>query len=431
MEFNREDFKQRIEELYKLFLLNPSITTDTRNIKKGDIFFALKGENFNGNHFAQKALEMGASLAVIDEKEYAINDKCFLVENVLYTLQLLANHHRRQFPNLILLAITGTNGKTTTKELTHAVISQKYNTIATQGNFNNHIGVPLTLLRITKETEFAIIEMGANHRGEIDFLCKIAEPRYGLITNIGKAHLEGFGGFEGVIKTKTELFRYLDKENHFAIINMDDISLSNYSKGHKNHYYKYSISNKIYSETAKLDFEGNIINSKLIGSYNSQNILAAMTIGKIFRVDINLSIKAIEDYTPTNHRSQIQKTKDNTLILDCYNANPSSLTIALQDFENLKAEDKYAFIGAMKELGDNSMAEHKNIVDILRGMNLKEVILIGEEFEEFEKGEKENEIYFKTSSQAKDYLLENKIKGGTILIKGSHSTKMDVLADAL
>lgn len=431
MEFNREDFKQRIEELYKHFLLNPSITTDSRNIKKGDIFFALKGESFNGNKFAQKALEMGASLCVVDEKEYAINDKYFLVEDVLYALQLLANHHRRQFLDLKLLAITGTNGKTTTKELTHAVISQKYNTIATQGNFNNHIGVPLTLLRITPQTEFAIIEMGANHQGEIDFLCKIAEPKYGLITNIGRAHLEGFGGFEGVIKTKTELFRYLDRETHFAIINMDDISLSNYSKEHKNLTYKYSLTNKINSETAKLDFEGHIINSKLIGSYNSQNILAAMTIGKIFEVDLNLSIKAIEDYTPTNHRSQIQKTKDNTLILDCYNANPSSLMVALQDFENLKADNKYAFIGAMKELGEESTKEHKNILDIIRNMNLKGVILIGEEFEEFEKGKKENEIYFKTSSLAKEYLLENKIKGGTILIKGSHSTKMDVLSDAL
>lgn len=431
MEFNREDNKQRIEELYKYFLLNPSITTDSRNIKKGDIFFALNGESFNGNKYAPSALEMGASLCVVDEKEYAINDKYFLVEDVLYTLQLLSNHHRRQFPDLKLLAITGTNGKTTTKELTHAVISQKYNTIATQGNFNNHIGVPLTLLRITPQTEFAIIEMGANHQGEIDFLCKIAEPKYGLITNIGRAHLEGFGGFEGVIKTKTELFRYLDRENHFAIINMDDNSLSNYSKEHKNLTYKYSLTNKINSETAKLDFEGHIINSKLIGSYNSHNILAAMTIGKIFEVDLNLSIKAIEDYTPTNHRSQIQKTKDNTLILDCYNANPSSLMVALQDFQALKADNKYAFIGAMKELGEESTKEHKNIIDILRSMNLKGIILIGEEFEEFEKGKKENEIYFKTSSLAKEHLLENKIKGGTILIKGSHSTKMDVLSDAL
>jgi len=431
MEFNREDNKQRIEELYKYFLLNPSITTDSRNIKKGDIFFALNGESFNGNKYAPSALEMGASLCVVDEKEYAINDKYFLVEDVLYTLQLLSNHHRRQFPDLKLLAITGTNGKTTTKELTHAVISQKYNTIATQGNFNNHIGVPLTLLRITPQTEFAIIEMGANHQGEIDFLCKIAEPKYGLITNIGRAHLEGFGGFEGVIKTKTELFRYLDRENHFAIINMDDNSLSNYSKEHKNLTYKYSLTNKINSETAKLDFEGHIINSKLIGSYNSHNILAAMTIGKIFEVDLNLSIKAIEDYTPTNHRSQIQKTKDNTLILDCYNANPSSLMVALQDFQALKADNKYAFIGAMKELGEESTKEHKNIIDILRSMNLKGIILIGEEFEEFEKDKKENEIYFKTSSLAKEYLLENKITQGTILIKGSHSTKMDVLSDAL
>jgi UDP-N-acetylmuramoyl-tripeptide--D-alanyl-D-alanine ligase len=424
---NAKDKKNRIEELYNIFLQHPSITTDSRNVGKGDIFFALKGDNFNGNKFASKAIENGASIAVIDEKEYD-GKGCFLVDDVLLTLQLLANYHRRQFPDLKMLAITGTNGKTTTKELTLGVLSQKYRTIATQGNLNNHIGVPLTLLRINTSTEFAIIEMGANHKGEIDFLCKIAEPIYGLITNIGKAHLEGFGSFEGIIQTKTELFRYLDQPNRFCIINMDDKSLSDYSLSHKNKTYKYSLSNKINSEKAALNFEGHIIQSNLIGSYNAQNILAAMTIGKLFDVPLNLSIQAIESYNPQNNRSQILKTNNNTLILDCYNANPSSLYAALNDFKEMKADKKYAFIGAMKELGNTSKQEHQNIVQLLKNINLEAVILVGKEFKEFSDNAF---LWFETSQEARDYLLNNNIVGGTILIKGSHSTQMDILADAL
>ena len=424
---NAKDKKNRIEELYNIFLQHPSITTDSRNVGKGDIFFALKGDNFNGNKFASKAIENGASIAVIDEKEYD-GKGCFLVDDFLLTLQLLANYHRRQFPDLKMLAITGTNGKTTTKELTLGVLSQKYRTIATQGNLNNHIGVPLTLLRINTSTEFAIIEMGANHKGEIDFLCKIAEPIYGLITNIGKAHLEGFGSFEGIIQTKTELFRYLDQPNRFCIINMDDKSLSDYSLSHKNKTYKYSLSNKINSEKAALDFEGHIIQSNLIGSYNAQNILAAMTIGKLFDVPLNLSIQAIESYNPQNNRSQILKTNNNTLILDCYNANPSSLYAALNDFKEMKADKKYAFIGAMKELGNTSKQEHQNIVQLLKNINLEAVILVGKEFKEFSDN---SFLWFETSQEARDYLLNNNIVGGIILIKGSHSTQMDILADAL
>lgn len=428
MGFNREDNKDKIKEIYSIFCNHPNITTDSRNFKEGDIFFALKGENFNGNKFAEKAIEQGAALAVIDEKEYNTNEKCFLVDDVLYTLQLLANYHRRQFPNLKMLSITGTNGKTTTKELCYAVLSKKYNTIATQGNFNNHIGVPLTLLRIRKDTEFAIIEMGANHPGEIDFLCHIAEPVYGLITNIGRAHLEGFGSFEGVIKTKTEMFRYLDKPNHYCIINMDDKSLADYSFSHKNSTYNYSIKNKISSETATLDYEGKIIKSNLVGSFNSYNILAAIKVGEIFEVPLNLAIEAIETYIPQNHRSQIAKTDKNTLILDCYNANPSSVSAVLIAFEDLKAQKKYAFIGAMKELGLNSKEEHKKVLDILKGMKLENIILVGDEFKELID---DSFTWFKTSLEVKEYLLNNPIIGGTILIKGSNSTKMEIIADAL
>lgn len=428
MGFNREDNKDKIEELYSIFCNHPNITTDSRNIKEGDIFFALKGENFNGNKFAEKAIEQGASLAVIDEKEYNTNEKCFLVDDVLYTLQLLANYHRRQFPNLKMLSITGTNGKTTTKELCYAVLSKKYNTIATQGNFNNHIGVPLTLLRITKDTELAIIEMGANHPGEIDFLCHIAEPVYGLITNIGRAHLEGFGSFEGVVKTKTEMFRYLDKPNHYCIINMDDKSLSNYSNSHKNIAYHYSLEKNIESKTANLYYKGKIISSNLVGSYNAYNMLAAITVGEIFDIPLSLAIEAIENFKPQNHRSQILETNKNTLILDCYNANPSSVNAVLKAFEDLKAEKKYAFIGAMKELGLSSNEEHKKVIDILKGMNLENIVLVGDEFKELID---DNFNWFKTSLEAKDYLLNHPIIGGTILIKGSNSTKMEIIADAL
>ncbi len=425
---NRENNKHRIEELYSIFLKYPNITTDSRNIKKGDLFFAIKGDNFNGNKFAEKAIQEGASFAIIDEEEYNTNDKCFLVEDVLFTLQQLANHHRREFKNLKMLAITGTNGKTTTKELCYEILSKKYKTIATLGNFNNHIGVPLTLLRINKETELAIIEMGANHVGEIDFLCRIAEPIYGLITNIGRAHLEGFGSFEGVIEAKTELFRYLDKEDHYAIINMDDKSLIDYSKRHQNKFYTYSIEEKTYSETASINYKGIRINSNLVGSYNSQNLLAAIIVGEIFEVPLNISAKAIEDYKPNNHRSQIQKTKNNTLILDCYNANPSSLSAALKDFENLKANKKYAFIGAMKELGACSEKEHKHVVDTLGDMTLEGIILIGKEFEKLKT---QNMLWFNNSVEAKEYFSKNKIIGSTILIKGSNSTKMEVIADVL
>lgn len=425
---NRENNKHRIEELYSIFLKYPNITTDTRNINKGDIFFALNGDNFNGNKFAEKAIQEGASYAIIDEEKYRINDKCLLVDNVLITLQKLANHHRRKFDDLKIIAITGTNGKTTTKELCLQVLSKKYKTIATLGNFNNHIGVPLTLLRINKETELAIIEMGANHVGEIDFLCRIAEPIYGLITNIGRAHLEGFGSFEGVIEAKTELFRYLDKEDHYAIINMDDKSLIDYSKRHQNKFYTYSIEEKTYSETASINYKGIRINSNLVGSYNSQNLLAAIIVGEIFEVPLHIAAKAIEDYKPNNHRSQIQKTKNNTLILDCYNANPSSVNAALHDFENLKSDKKHAFIGAMKELGACSEKEHKHIVEILEKMNLDEIVLIGKEFEKLKT---QNMLWFNNSVEAKEYFSKNKIIGSTILIKGSNSTKMEVIADVL
>lgn len=425
---NREDNKHRVEELYSIFLQYPNITTDTRNINKGDIFFALNGDNFNGNKFAEKAIQKGASYAIIDEEKYRINDKCLLVDNVLITLQKLANHHRRKFDDLKMIAITGTNGKTTTKELCLQVLSKKYKTIATLGNFNNHIGVPLTLLRINKDTELAIIEMGANHIGEIDFLCQIAEPIYGLITNIGKAHLEGFGSLEGIVKTKTELFKYLDKEGHYPIINMDDQPLLDYSLSHKNKFYKYSLNTIINSEKASIEYKGIEINSNLIGSYNSQNILAAIKVGEIFGIDLKTAKEAIEDYKPNNHRSQIKRTENNTLILDCYNANPSSVNAALSDFEVMRADKKYVFIGAMKELGLSSEEEHSNVITKLINMNLEGIVLVGKEFEKLRS---KDMLWFSSSKDAKEYFNNNRLVGGTILIKGSNSTNMEIITDVL
>jgi UDP-N-acetylmuramoyl-tripeptide--D-alanyl-D-alanine ligase len=428
MECNSKDNKRRVEEFYKIFLLNPNITTDTRNINKGDIFFALKGDSFNGNTFAKKALDSGASFAVIDEKEYLLDERCFLVDDALSFLQDVALYHRRQFPQLKLIAITGTNGKTTTKELLYCVLSTKYNTLATKGNFNNHIGVPLTLLRINSKTEIAIIEMGANHIGEINFLCHIAEPNYGLITNIGRAHLEGFGSFENIVKTKTELFVYLDKEDKYPIINMDDSSLKNYSNKHKNKFYQYSLSSSYpKQEGAQISFEGEIIKSKLVGEYNQINILASIIVGNIFNVPLSLSKKAIESYTPTIHRSEKRETKTNTLIVDCYNANPSSMDVALNDFAKNKSKNRYVLLGAMKELGKESREEHKKIVEKVKNMQLKGAFFVGEEY----KGLIDEEYLFPNSLLLKEYLKENPIINSTILIKGSNSTKMDILLDVL
>src|SRR5574344_1320975 len=432
MEFNRENSQyrlNRIEELYSIFLSHPHASTDTRAIGKGDIFFALKGDNFNGNQFAQKALETGASLAVVDQKEYCTNEKCFLVDNTLTCLQLLATYHRRQMQDLKVLAITGTNGKTT-KELTAAVLATKYNVLATQGNLNNQIGVPLTLLRITPQTQIAIIEMGASHPKDIAELCFIAEPDYGLITNVGRAHIAGFGSFENIVKTKTELFLYLEGREGLCFINMDDNNLAPWIDKLDCKIVPFSIMNPQEGVMASVWFDGQIIKSHLLGSYNAHNMLAAMVVGKIFKVDLLKAKQAIEDYQPSNNRSQIQKTDKNTLILDCYNANPSSFEAVFADFKAIEAENKMAFIGAMKELGEVSIQEHKKVIEQLKALNLKKIILVGDEFKEGITLDTDM-FWFSSSQQAKDYLTQNPVSGATILIKGSNSTKMIVLADVL
>lgn len=428
-----ESLLQRVlEEYRKSFLL----TTDSRKVEKGSIFVALKGENFNGNSFASMALEQGAGMVIIDDKDYFVDDRTVLVENSLMFLQKFANYYRKQF-DIPVLGISGTNGKTTTKELVHKVLAKRYKVLATVGNLNNQIGVPLTLLNLREDTSIAIVEMGASHIGDIDELCDIAEPTCCLLTNVGTAHIEGFGSKEGVLKTKTELYRYVDRKKGKVFVNYDDEGLK---KQRLCNPTTYSLKDKdadIFAKTIKedspfasIETENVEINSSLVGSYNAYNILSAVVVGKYFNIPIDEIKQAIEDYQPTNNRSQIQKTERNTLILDCYNANPSSCRFALEAFDKIKAKDKRVFIGAMKELGKVSQAEHADIVEKLHSMYLQEIILVGKEYKEF--ADKDERIrYFDTSLEAKEYIERENINNALVLIKGSRATKMETLIDAL
>ena len=435
MECNRESI-EKIKELYSHYLKNPSISTDSRSIKKGDIFFALKGDNFDGNNFVFQAIEQGASLVVCDNKQIEKGDKILLCENSLTMLQNLATYHRKQLKTTII-GISGTNGKTTTKELIQVVLSKKFKTLATKGNLNNHIGVPLTLLSIPFDTEIAIVEMGANHVGEIGFLCDIAMPDLAILTNIGTAHIEGFGSRENIIKTKKELFDFVKNnscEKSHIFVNADDNALKDETFSKKTTYSlntKADISAKACCENgyAQIFYKDNLIASNLVGVYNAYNILAALTIGLHFGVELEQIKKAIEQYTPSNNRSQILKTNNNTLILDCYNANPSSCTSSIESFANMEANHKMVFMGAMKELGEVSIQEHKRVFDLLQSKGFERIVLIGEEYRSvLEEGKVE---WYANSEEFKENLIENKIEEATILIKGSRSTKMEVLKDVL
>ncbi len=422
-----------IEKLYSLFLKHPIITTDSRNIPAGSIFFALKGETFNGNEFALQSIEAGASFALIDEEKYNLNDQCLLVQDCLKTLQQLATFHRKQIQTTVI-GITGTNGKTTTKELINAVLSKKYRTYATKGNLNNHIGVPLSVLSIMPDTEFAVIEMGANHTGEIEKLCQIAQPDWGIITNIGKAHLEGFGSIEGVIKAKSELYQSILLQKKKIFINDDDPILKTISKNIDK--IKYSISdmhsdcygdliecNPFVKLKTIINHNELIIQSQLIGSYNMMNILAAVCIGNYFGVESDAIQQAIEQYEPSNNRSQFLKTKNNQLILDAYNANPSSMDAAIRNFSTLPYENKYAIIGDMFELGNESLKEHIKIIDLLSKQKIKEVILIGKVFAALNSDFKT----FDTVESAREWFISNPIINATILVKGSRGVKLEKL----
>ncbi len=422
---------KKIEQLYHNFLNSSGVTTDTREDVHNKVFFALSGENFDGNRFAAQAVQKDALLAVVDNPEVAENDRYFLVDNVLETLQQLALFHRKQF-SIPVIGITGTNGKTTTKELITSVLSSKYNTIATQGNLNNHIGVPLTLMRLTKKTEIAIVEMGANHKHEIAFLANIALPTHGLITNVGKAHLEGFGDFEGVVKTKNELFEFIKSNKGTLFVNADDSLLMSLSKEINRFTYgnnKADISGMLTGHLPFIVADINTedaaftISSKLYGSYNLPNILAAVAAGTFFSVPAAKIKEAIENYEPKNNRSQQIKTANNTIILDAYNANPVSLSVAIKSFRDAGFANPLLIIGDMFELGKTAPEEHQKIVNLLVKSGFDDVILAGKTFF------KTNHSFkaFVSTSEVIEYLKQNKIENRTILIKGSNGMHLNSL----
>jgi UDP-N-acetylmuramoyl-tripeptide--D-alanyl-D-alanine ligase len=421
--------------LYQHFLACNSVCTDTRKISENCIFFALKGDNFDANTFTNEALAKGAKYVVIDNPNYTIEGKTLLVKDSLVALQKLANHHRKEL-NSKIIALTGSNGKTTTKELIHTILSKKYSTIATIGNLNNHIGVPLTLLRLTKETEIGIIEMGANHQKEIEFLCEITEPDFGYITNFGKAHLEGFGGIEGVIKGKSEMYTFLQNNNKLVFVNLDDAI----QEEKTNHINRYTFSKekdaniKIDSIEAnpmvKISFEDTTIQSHLIGLYNANNINAAIAIGKYFEV-ANTQIKeAIENYIPENNRSQLIKKGTNEIILDAYNANPSSMQVAIENFKQLNHNNKIAILGDMFELGKESLEEHKKTIELLIKESTITTYFIGKDFYT-NKIEEKNKHFFEDFASFATYLQSIQITNSLILIKGSRGMALERTLESL
>jgi len=383
------------------------------------MFFALKGDNFNGNLFADEALTKGASYAIVDEI-YSDNPNVFLVDNVLKTLQDLANYHRKEL-GIPVIALTGSNGKTTTKELINCVLSKKFKTYATQGNLNNHIGVPLTLLSIDKTIEFAVVEMGANHIGEIAKLTLIVEPDYGYITNFGKAHLEGFGSEEGVIKGKSELYRFIKANNKTVFVNQQDEKQVELTEGFNRLFFDDSISFLKADPFVEFNFNKLKVSSNLIGFYNYTNIAIACTIGKYFKIDTESIIDAIKNYIPSNNRSQVINTPNNTILLDAYNANPSSMEVAITNFKNLKSDSKYLILGDMFELGVNSLHEHQKLVDKVKLNGFKEVYLLGENF--FKTDTNYNK--FKRFNDFKNAFENNQISNAYFLIKGSRGMALE------
>ncbi|MBO3099818.1 UDP-N-acetylmuramoyl-tripeptide--D-alanyl-D-alanine ligase [Gelidibacter pelagius] len=425
-----------IEQLYQHFKECTTACTDTRKIDKNSLFFALKGDNFNGNEFASIALEAGAKYCVVDEKRYAIDQRYLLVENVLETLQNLATFHRDKLA-IPVIALTGSNGKTTTKELINAVLSKKYKTTATIGNLNNHIGVPLTLLRMNEATEIGIVEMGANHPKEIGLLAAIAHPDYGLITNFGKAHLEGFGSIEGVIKAKSELYDYLMANLKTIFVNENDPlqvqQTQNYDK-----VFKFGL--RTSTDTmleiintqpyVTLSYNGSVIKSQLTGTYNFNNIAVAIAVGSYFKIEPNHIKNAIEDYTPTNNRSQILKKGSNTIIMDAYNANPTSMMAALENFKQLNQGGKMIFLGDMFELGKTAESEHQSIVDYLEQNELGKVHLIGKNF--YKTNVTHSNIQkFETFEALKLNLQQHPIKDSFLLIKGSRGMALERILELL
>lgn len=425
-----------IIDLYDLFIHNPQITTDSRNCPKGSIFFALKGDKFDGNQYAGKALASGCVYAVIDNPDYYIGERTILVDNVLKTLQQLAHHHHKVL-GLPIIGITGTNGKTTTKELLAAVLSTKFNLLYTEGNFNNHIGVPLTLLRLTHDHEMAVIEMGASHPGDIKELVDIVHPNYGIITNVGRAHLEGFGSFEGVIRTKGELYDYIRRSKGKIFIKKENEYLQSIAKGIEQITYGNGddafASGQVVSCDPFLVFnwkqQGKLhtVETHMIGSYNLDNVLAAVAVGRFFKIPAERISRAIAAYEPTNNRSQFKKTDNNELIIDAYNANPSSMKVALDNFITMPVQPKAIILGDMRELGPTSNELHAEVVEQIKKGQFDKVFLCGEHFSKVGK----EFSPFATTEAMVEELRKQPLKGYHILIKGSHSMGLEKLADIL
>jgi UDP-N-acetylmuramoyl-tripeptide--D-alanyl-D-alanine ligase len=431
-----------LEFIYQIYRRFPIVTTDSRVCPENSIFFALKGGNFNGNRFAQEALDKGCVYAVVDEAEFAVNERVILVENVQDTLQKLANLHRKRLGTKII-GITGTNGKTTTKELVATVLSQEFETLCTQGNLNNHIGVPLTLLQLTVFHEMAVIEMGANHPREIAELCAIAEPDFGMITNVGRAHLEGFGSLAGVMRTKAEMYDYIREKEGKVFINQDNNYLTTMAKKadlSDKSLIKYSLADRnavVYGKITSVSpfLRMNIYSGKqyaniqthLVGNYNAENVLAAFSIGHYFGVSVKKMNSLLENYVPTNNRSQYVETQRNKVIVDAYNANPSSMTEAIWNFAQMEGSEKVLILGDMLELGEAEAEEHRRIVNLLRENGFSEVFLVGKNFQNV----KSTFTAFENVNGLMDFLKDERLENRLVLIKGSRGMKMEKTVEFL
>ncbi len=424
------------EQLYELYLQHPFVQTDTRKLKQGDIFFALSGPNFNGNDFAEKAIESGAAYAVVDAEIANESGRILKVDNVLDSLQLLAKYHREQF-NIPFIAVTGSNGKTTTKELVSVVLASHFKTYTTQGNLNNHIGIPLTLLQVREDAEMAVIEMGANHQKEIESYCEYAEPTHCIITNCGKAHLEGFGGIEGVRKGKGELFDYLHKNKGTAFIFSDYEYLYEMSRGIEN-IITYGTADAFVTGKAlpsETFLQVQIINeespatiqTQLVGDYNLPNVLCAVAVGKYFNVPFEKIVQAIQTYEPGNSRSQMLIKGSNHIILDAYNANPTSMRLAIENIAKYKSNSKVLMLGGMMELGKESMQEHQNIIDLVKKYTWAKVLLVGGDFAKTV----HPFLYFNNSTEAAEWWHQRNFRDTYFLIKGSRSIQMEKIAEGL
>ena len=424
-----------IERIYELYKGAYTVTTDSRTITPGCVFVALKGEHFDGNDFALKVAEDGVAACVIaDRQNLPKHERLFVVDDSLKALQDLAKYHREKL-GLPIIGITGTNGKTTTKELVSVVLSKKYNIIFTQGNFNNQLGVPLTLLRIKPDTELAVVEMGASHPGDIDELTEIGKPNYGIITNIGRAHLEGFGGFEGVIRTKNEMYQYIAKHDGMLFVNRDNDLLMDLAKDIKMMTYGTNndadVKGEILSANPYLSVEWNSqkIDTQLVGDYNFENVMAAICIGTYFKVAANDIVEALSNYCPTNNRSQVIETGKNRVVMDAYNANPTSMSHAIKNFRNICKDDNLLILGDMRELGTESEQEHKNILELLKKLNFKNVYLVGPEFSKIYSSSKFSS--FNNVEELAQYLKQHPVSGFDILVKGSNGIHLNKIIDSL